>query len=319
MKILVPLNNAELLQKYIDAGADEFYIGFHDLQWSEKFGKYADINRMSGFGMNANRYSFEEILRIAKRIKINNKSVFITLNANTYSEEQIDYILREYVPGFLETNVDGVIVSDLALAKKMLNLGVNPVASTMCSIYNSDIGNYYVANGVQRIILPRDISLAEIESISQNIYNSKIEVFFMRNGCVFSDGYCLGMHRPECGATCGMIRNHSRNIITNKSDFKSKHDIAVNNKIYDRLFHNEACAMCALYRMQKIGVYSLKIVGRADNPLSVCQDIITTKKNIKIAENAKNETEYLERMIYPFDSLEKCNMGLSCYYPEIRF
>ena len=43
MKILVPLNNAELLQKYIDAGADEFYIGFHDLQWSEKFGKYADI------------------------------------------------------------------------------------------------------------------------------------------------------------------------------------------------------------------------------------------------------------------------------------
>lgn len=100
MKILVPLNNAELLQKYIDAGADEFYIGFHDLQWSEKFGKYADINRMSGFGMNANRYSFEEILRIAKRIKINNKSVFITLNANTYSEEQIDYILREYVPGF---------------------------------------------------------------------------------------------------------------------------------------------------------------------------------------------------------------------------
>ena len=68
MKILVPLNNAELLQKYIDAGADEFYIGFHDLQWSEKFGKYADINRMSGFGMNANRYSFEEILRIAKRI-----------------------------------------------------------------------------------------------------------------------------------------------------------------------------------------------------------------------------------------------------------
>ena len=217
MKILVPLNNAELLQKYIDAGADEFYIGFHDLQWSEKFGKYADINRMSGFGMNANRYSFEEILRIAKRIKINNKSVFITLNANTYSEEQIDYILREYVPGFLETNVDGVIVSDLALAKKMLNLGVNPVASTMCSIYNSDIGNYYVANGVQRIILPRDISLAEIESISQNIYNSKIEVFFMRNGCVFSDGYCLGMHRPECGATCGMIRNHSRNIITNKT------------------------------------------------------------------------------------------------------
>lgn len=219
----------------------------------------------------------------------------------------------------METNVDGVIVSDLTLAKKMLNLGVNPVASTMCSIYNSDIGNYYVANGVQRIILPRDISLAEIESISQNIYNSKIEVFFMRNGCVFSDGYCLGMHRPECGATCGMIRNHSRNIITNKSDFKSKHDIAVNNKIYDRLFHNEACAMCALYRMQKMGIYSLKIVGRADNPLSVCQDIITTKKNIKIAENAKNETEYLERMIYPFDSLEKCNMGLSCYYPEIRF
>lgn len=319
MKVLVPLNDAEVLQEYIDAGADELYIGFHDLQWNEKFGKYADINRMSGFGVHANRYSFEEMLRIAKKIKACNKSVFVTLNANSYSKEQINYILQEYVPGFLETKVDGVIVSDIALGKKLLEYEVIPVASTMCSIYNSDIGNYYVNNGIRRLILPRDICLDEMESMVQNIHNTQIEVFFMRNGCVFSDGYCLGMHRPECGATCGLIKNHNRNVITNERSFNGKHNIAFNNNVYDRLFHNEACAMCALYRMKKMGIYSLKIVGRADNPLAVCQDIITTKKNIKIAEEAENEKTYLERMIFPFDSIERCGMGLSCYYPEIRF
>ena len=65
MKILVPLNSEECLEEYVEAGADELYMGFYDEKWFETFGEYADINRMSGFKEKANRYDFEGMLRMA--------------------------------------------------------------------------------------------------------------------------------------------------------------------------------------------------------------------------------------------------------------
>ena len=69
MKILVPVNNSDYIDRYIECGADEFYLGFYDEQWENKFGKYADINRMSGFGKLANKYNFEEAMKLAAYIK----------------------------------------------------------------------------------------------------------------------------------------------------------------------------------------------------------------------------------------------------------
>lgn len=60
MNVLVPLNNISHIDDYIEAGAKEFYIGFYDEAWWEKFGEYADINRLTGFKKDANPYSFEE-------------------------------------------------------------------------------------------------------------------------------------------------------------------------------------------------------------------------------------------------------------------
>ena len=54
---------------YIAAGAGEFYIGFYDNAWWERFGEYADINRMSGFKKDANPYSLEEVGEIIKNVK----------------------------------------------------------------------------------------------------------------------------------------------------------------------------------------------------------------------------------------------------------
>ena len=88
MKILVPLSNVEYIDKYIDAGADELYLGFHDKNWNLKFGKYADINRMSGFAERANPFSFEQLLEIIEIIKEKNKGVFITTSSFTRSAIQ---------------------------------------------------------------------------------------------------------------------------------------------------------------------------------------------------------------------------------------
>ena len=36
-KILVPLNNRSRLKDLVEAGADEFYMGFHDEEWVKEF------------------------------------------------------------------------------------------------------------------------------------------------------------------------------------------------------------------------------------------------------------------------------------------
>lgn len=319
MKILVPLSKIEYIDSYIEAGADELYLGFYDERWTAVFGDYSDINRMSGFGKRANPYSFEQILEVIKEIKNKGKKVFVTMNANGYSREQIQFMKNNYFPLLLELEVDGIILSDVNVIVEALNCGLRPVASTMCAIYNSDIAEEYYKLGVKRMILPRDLSLNEILSICKKIPEGQFEAFFMRNGCVFSDSYCLGMHRPECGATCTYTRYGSSKYIHDYSDFKDYHDADLNDYLYRTAFRIDACAMCALYRLNEMGIASLKIVGRADEFEAICRDIRLTKRNIEIVKQSYTEQDYLNRMIFPEDFPKKCRMGTSCYYPEVRF
>lgn len=319
MKILVPVSNVGYIDKYIDAGADELYLGFHDENWNDKFGKYADINRMSGFAERANPFTFEQLIEIAKSIKDKNKGVFITMNANEYSSNQIQYMKDHYFYRLKEAGVDGVILSDAEAICAAKSVGLNPVSSTMCAIYNEDIARIYHDMGVNRMILPRDLSLNEIEQICRAMPEIHFEAFFMRNGCIFSDCYCLGMHRPECGATCTYTRYGKSRYTHAYTSFNDYNAVDVNDFLYRTAFHIDACAMCALYRLNSIGIQSLKIVGRADDWDSVCRDIELTRKNIEIMEKANSEEEYLNNMIFPDNFPAKCREGISCYYPEIRF
>lgn len=319
MKILAPLNDINNVFRFSEAGADEFYIGFHDEAWIRSFGESIDINRMSGFGFLANRYSLKDIHDIAICVKDCGKKIYVTLNANTYNNSALQFIESRYFPVLKDICIDGIIVSDFRLASLASQNGIPVAISTMGAAYNCDIVREYVALGVKRIIIPRDITTSEIKTIVQSFPQVEFEVFHMRNGCIFSDAFCLGMHRPECGATCGFIRYRDKRIITDLRSFAQKHDIDLNNYLYNTAFHSDACAMCAIYRFASIGVSTLKIVGRADDTDGIFRDIVLTAENIHIAQESTSEEEYLRNMRFPDNAPAKCRLGFSCYYPEVRF
>lgn len=319
LKILVPLNDRACVSKYANAGADEFYIGFHDENWLHRFGKFVDINRMSGFGKLANKYTLSDIKKLALDVKECDRKLFITLNANAYSRDAREYIEKNYYPEFRAMNIDGLIVSDILSASSAVKHGIPVTVSTMGAAYNCDIVKEYISIGAKRIILPRDLSLSEIESIVQNCSEVEYEVFHMRNGCILSDSYCLGMHRPECGATCSYLRYKDEQVITDLHSFIDDHNIELNDFLYNMHFHNEACAMCAVYRFAKMGITSLKIVGRADDEEGILRDISLTAENIQIANESENEEEYLRDMQFHDNVPQKCRLAFSCYYPEVRF
>ena len=318
MNVLVPLNNIDHIDDYIEAGAKEFYIGFYDEAWWEKFGEYADINRLTGFKKDANPYSFEEVIEIINKVKQRNVDIYVTFNSSIYNQEQLDYI-EGYMRRLKETALDGVIVSCAELVEVANKVGVDAVISTIAGVYNSDITKFYCDLGAKRIILPRDLSTQEIQDIVSHQPNVEYEIFMMRNGCRFSDSNCLGFHRSEKTSICSCIGNAGRDLQMEGKSFKEKHEIELNDIVYTQNFHSMACGICSIYRFVKLGITAGKIVGRSDEWQNICEDIKLIKQNVEIAKACQTEEEYLERMIFPVGHETMCKMGLSCYYPEIRF
>ena len=318
MKALVPLNNVEHIDDYIESGAGECYLGFYDEAWHDQFGEYADINRLTGFKKNANPYKLEEVINIIEDTKKKGVMMYVTFNASVYSQAQLDYMVR-YMERLKATSLDGVIVSCPELVEMASKLGMNVVVSTISAAYNEDTVKFYRDLGAKRIILPRDLSMDEIESIVKAVPDVEYEVFLMRNGCRYSDGNCLGFHRSEMSAICGCLGGAHRTLQYEKNDFKTRHEVELNDILYTKFFHSNACGLCSVYRFVKIGIAAGKIVGRSDEWQYICRDINLIKQNVEIAKKCESEEEYLDKMILPEDEAMMCKLGLSCYYPEVRF
>lgn len=318
MKVLVPLNNKEHIKDYVEAGAEEFYIGFYDQKWYDQFGEYADINRMSGFKKTANPFDFEEVVAVIQEVKSLGAFIYVTFNSSVYNDAQLE-IIKDYMQVLKKAHVDGVIVSCMELVQMANEIGVSSVVSTISGVYNSDIARFYQDLGAKRIILPRDLSLEEIEAITKAVSEVEYEVFMMRNGCRFSDSHCLGFHRSEKPSICSYIGGANRKLHMKEENFKTKHEAELNDMMYTQSFHNNACGLCSIYRFVKLGITAGKIVGRSDEWQYVCQDIAYVKKNVALAKACESEEEYLAKMTFPENSTFMCKLGLSCYYPEVRF
>ena len=143
MKALVPLNNMEHIDDYIEAGAEEFYIGFYDKAWHENFGDYADINRLTGFKENANPYNLEEVIEIINKVKEKGVMIYVVFNASLYAQAYLEQIENYMKRLKTATDLDGVIVSCPELVNIAVKLGIKVVVSTISGIYNSDIAKFY--------------------------------------------------------------------------------------------------------------------------------------------------------------------------------
>lgn len=318
MKALVPFNNMESFEAYKEAGAGEVYVGFWDQAWHEAFGEYADLNRLTGYKDNANRYSFEEVLSIIEKVKAANIAIYVTFNSSIYSQEQLDFMER-YMAPLHDVGVDGIIVSCPELIQIAKNHRLNAIISTIAGIYNMDMAKFYWKLGATRIILPRDLSVVDIRHIVDAVPDVEYEVFLMRNGCSFSDSNCLGLHRSEKSAICSTLANAQDELYFAENDFEARHNIELNHLLFESVFHSYACGLCSLYQFVKMGVAAGKIVGRTDEWEEVCEDIRLINENVEIAKKCSSEQEYLENMKFPSRSKIMCKMGMNCYYPETRF
>lgn len=306
------------LDALVNAGADEFYMGFYSDNWKQRFGNYSDINRLTLFKETANRYTLEDIAQIAGQIHARGCSLYITLNAPGYNSGELQ-LLEQYIDTLSSYEVDGIITSVPEMIDMIRQRNLKAIASTMCGIQTSDSAKFYRDMGIHRVILPREVTSSDISSITANVPELEYEVFLMRNGCRYSDANCLGLHGGDHGALCYSLRSgnttfHER---PGSGDFISR--LEQTHNTFCNEFHEFACGQCAIYRFMHMGITALKIVGRLDDMQEVVRDVELTKKNIETAKHCGNEMQFLSEMTLPGDFANYCRYGLSCYYPEVRW
>ena len=165
--LLAPVGNFECLKAAVQNGANSVYFG-------------ADIFSARAFAHNFNE---EELKQAIDYAKIRGIKTNLTLNILIKDNEFDDAIAL--ASKAYEFGIDAIIVQDLGLAKKLIELFPDlPIhGSTQMTIHSLNGALQLQELGFKRVVLSRELSLNEIEHICKNT-DIEIECFVHGALCI---------------------------------------------------------------------------------------------------------------------------------------
>ena len=173
IELLSPAGDLERLKVTLLYGADAVYIG------GEKYGLRA----------NATNFTLDEIKEGCSFAHKLGKKVYLTLNI-VFHKEDMDGV-EEYIASVVECGIDAFIVSDpfiISYIKKTFPQ-VEVHLSTQDSTTNYESVLYFKEQGIDRVVLAREVSLEEMALIIKKT-GVDIEVFIHGAMCTCYSGRC---------------------------------------------------------------------------------------------------------------------------------
>ena len=251
IELLSPAGDLERLKVTLLYGADAVYIG------GEKYSLRA----------NADNFSIKDIQDGCIFAHKLGKKVFLTLNIVFHNEDMDD--VESYINDVVNAGIDAFIVSDPFIINYIKNNypDVEVHLSTQNSTTNYEAVKYFRDEGVDRIVLAREVSKKEIKEIIDKV-NIDIEVFIHGAMCTCFSGRCaLSNYVTNRDANRGGCAQVCRFSFENGSE-------------KDFTFATKDMNM-ALYigDLIEIGVKSLKVEGRMRS-LYYLATVIGTYRNI---------------------------------------
>src|SRR5699024_6565614 len=173
IELLSPAGDLERLKVTLLYGADAVYIG------GEKYGLRA----------NATNFSLEQIKEGCSFAHDLGKKVYLTLNI-VFHNEDMDGV-EEYISSVVDCGIDAFIVSDPFIISYIKSHfpQVEVHLSTQDSTTNYKAVEYFQKEGVDRVVLAREVSLNEMKEIIDKT-GIDIEVFIHGAMCTCYSGRC---------------------------------------------------------------------------------------------------------------------------------
>lgn len=311
MKLLAPLRDSSEVETLLRAGAEEFYCGITPPNWQARFSQSWINRRSPGSAGVADQADFKRILARAA-----GRPVYLTLNAPYYPAESLA-MLTEFSTALLDEGASGLIVADLDLLLTLVDAGLAASIhlSSLATCTNPGAAAFYQELGVARIILPRHLTLAEIEA--SLVPGLEFEAFLLNDGCVFEEGLCATTH--AAGAFClndgEDTRGVSERTLENYEFWKwtLNHCGCKTNRGYPV----GPCGLCALPRLLKAGMSSLKVVGREASLARKEASVSLAAMALKLARSGAVPEEIRAAVIDLRGGANLCQGGHLCYYPDV--
>lgn len=174
IELLSPAGDMECLISAVQNGANAVYFGLEEFNAR----------------VNGKNFEKQELIEAIAYAKLRNVKTHLTLNIlikNNEFEEALKLVEFAYNCG-----IDAVIIQDLGLAKKVIELfpDLEVHSSTQMTVYNLDGVKEIEKLGFSRCVLARELSIEEIEEICKNT-SMDIEVFIHGALCICYSGQCL--------------------------------------------------------------------------------------------------------------------------------
>ena len=173
IELLSPAGDLERLKVTLLYGADAVYLG------GEKYGLRA----------NATNFTIDEIREGCSFAHRLGKKVYLTLNI-VFHNEDMDGV-TDYIGSVVDAGIDAFIVSDPFIISyiKSNYPNVEVHLSTQNSTTNYEAVNFFKNQGVDRVVLARELSKREIKEIIDKT-GIDIEVFIHGAMCTCFSGRC---------------------------------------------------------------------------------------------------------------------------------
>ena len=174
-ELLAPAGNFEKLKTALRFGADAVYLGGKDFS-------------LRSFSDNFTRDEMHEAVEYAH---MRGKKVYVTVNIFAKNSDFKE--LGGYFSFLQEIGVDAALVTDVgafAVAKRTaprLTLHVSTQANTT----NKYAARFWQEQGASRVVLARELSLAEISEIHEFCPDLELEAFVHGAMCISYSGRCL--------------------------------------------------------------------------------------------------------------------------------
>ena len=332
MKVLAPIRSYDELEMLAAAGAEELYCGVVPQEWMERYSGAAWLNRRSPKGGSLETWSeLRQLVDGAHSLKL---PVFLTLNAPYYAAEQMPLVLDLARKLSGEIGVDALIVTDINLLMRLSEeklaaaLHVSSVAATL----NSEAIRFLLNFGPARVILPRSLTISEIETIANDVGDQvEIEVFMLNDGCAFEEGFCATTHHHSVGAFCTSLSEMTAEFDWDGPIFTSRRERWLRRNLADyrewvwyvngngcsstpKGLPYGPCGLCAIPDFQRIGIDSLKIVGRESPAFKKLASVRMVRDVVDRARAGVPKLHVIERAISLRESPEHCASGYMCYY-----
>jgi len=222
----------DIIDRYYSIWIEEFFIWYNPPYWHQQFwfefspnGRFWENEQITSYD------TFEKAIKYVHSLKTKDWKpckIFLTVNFRYYSDLTMP-LIEKIIEDAEKAWIDWLIVWNPETLQYLAEIWYKWEihTSTILVHYNEDAIQYIIdfckENNLNltRLILPREVTLSEIEYLTKKFPNIKFEVFGQSDYCRYANWLCLAEHKYFSRDICWFVLKHWLEVKkTIRYDFK---------------------------------------------------------------------------------------------------